>query len=61
MTQYYVEQHQIGIVVQCMSAYSWIHFIEIWHKIEIPVIEGHFVPVYPFWTILSKLPAYNRL
>ena len=26
MIQYYVEQHHIGIVVQCMSAYTCIHF-----------------------------------
>ena len=24
-------------------------------------MAGHFVPVYPFWTILSKVPFYNRL
>ena len=34
---------------------------EIWHKIEFSVLAGHFVPVYPFWTILSKVPSYSRL
>ena len=24
-------------------------------------MAGHFVPVYPFWTILSMVPSYNRL
>ena len=32
---------------------------EIWRKIEFSVMAVHFVPVYLFWTILSKVPSYN--
>ena len=35
--------------------------VEIWHKIKILLIAGHFVSVYPFLTILSKVPTYILL
>ena len=45
------------------SSYVQISVIlaEIWHKIKLSVLAGHFVPVYLFWKILSRVPSYNRL